>query len=214
MYKLYDFRPSGNGYKVRLLLSQLGIAYEYIEKNILQQETRTPEFLAINPNGRIPVLELEPGLYLSESNAILIYLSEGTPYLPQDKLERAYVMQWLFFEQYSHEPYIATVRFLLHYKSQTPEQAEQYREIIEQKRAPGYAALTILENHLTKHPFLVGDRYSIADIALYAYTHVADEGGFELDRFPAILDWLARVQTQPGYMKITQTHREASISNL
>jgi len=214
MYKLYDFRPSGNGYKVRLLLSQLGIDYEYIEKNILKQETRTPEFLAINPNGRIPVLELEPGLYLSESNAILIYLSEGTPYLPQDKLERAYVMQWLFFEQYSHEPYIATVRFLLHYKSQTSAQAEQYREIIEQKRAPGYAALTILENHLAKHPFLVGDRYSIADIALYAYTHVADEGGFELDRFPAILDWIARVQAQPGYMKITQTHRETSISNL
>jgi len=213
MYKLYDFRPSGNGYKVRLLLHQLGIPYEYIEKDILKQETRTPEFLAINPNGRIPVLELEPGLYLSESNAILIYLSEGTPYLPQDKLEHAYVMQWLFFEQYSHEPYIATVRFLLHYKSQTQAEAEQYREVIEQKRPPGYAALTILENHLAKHPFLVGDRYSIADIALYAYTHVADEGGFELERFPAILAWLGRVQAQPGHMKITQAYGEEAISD-
>lgn len=209
MYKLYDFRPSGNGYKVRLLLSHLGIPYEYIEKDILKQETRTPDFLAINPNGRIPVLELEPGLYLSESNAILIYLSEGTPYLPADRLERAYVMQWLFFEQYSHEPYIATSRFLLHYKSR--DQPEQYRAVIEQKRDPGYAALAVLENRLANHAFLVGDRYSIADIALYAYTHVADEGGFELDRFPAILGWLERVQAQSGHMKITQTHRESSL---
>ncbi len=206
MYKLYDFRPSGNGYKVRLILSQLGIAYEYIEKDILQQETRTPEFLAINPNGRIPVLELEPGLYLSESNAILIYLSEGTPYLPAERLERAYVMQWLFFEQYSHEPYIATSRFLLHYKSQDPAEIEQYRAVIEQKRAPGYAALAVLEHRLSDHPFLVGDRHSIADIALYAYTHVADEGGFELNRFPAILAWLTRVQAQPNHLKITQSH--------
>ena len=202
MYKLYDFRPSGNGYKVRLLLSQLGIPYEYIEKDILQQETRTPEFLAINPNGRIPVLELEPGLYLAESNAILIYLSEGTPYLPPDNLERAYVMQWLFFEQYSHEPYIATSRFLMHYKDDT----EQNRDIIAQKQAPGYAALAVLEARLAEHPFLVGNRYSIADMALYAYTHVADEGGFELGRFPAILAWLTRVQAQPQHLKITQAY--------
>ncbi|MBW4466200.1 MAG: glutathione S-transferase family protein [Pegethrix bostrychoides GSE-TBD4-15B] len=206
MYKLYDFRPSGNGYKVRLLLTQLGISYEYIEKDILQQETRRPDFLAINPNGRIPVLELEPGLYLSESNAILIYLSEGTTYLPQDRLERAYVMQWLFFEQYSHEPYIATSRFLLHYKAR--DQPEQYQAIIEQKRDPGYAALAVLEQQLSEHPFLVGNQYSIADIALYAYTHVADEGGFDLTRFPAVLAWLARVAAQPNHLKITQAYAQ------
>lgn len=198
MYKLYDFRPSGNGYKVRLLLTQLGIPFEYIEKDILKRETRTPEFLAINPNGRIPVLELEPGIYLSESNAILIYLAENTPYLPEDKLERAYVMQWLFFEQYSHEPYIATSRFLLHYANN----ADQYREVIEQKREPGYAALGVMENRLKEHPFLVGDRYTIADIALYAYTHVADEGNFDLSRFPAILAWIERVQLQPNYIAL------------
>lgn len=196
MYKLYDFRPSGNGYKVRLLLTQLGIPFEYIEKDILKRETRTPEFLAINPNGRIPVLELEPGVYLSESNAILIYLSEGTPYLPADRLERAYVMQWLFFEQYSHEPYIATSRFLLHYANNV----DQYRDVIAQKREPGYAALGVMERQLKDHPFLVGDCYTIADIALYAYTHVADEGGFDLSQFPAILAWIERVKSQPNYV--------------
>jgi glutathione S-transferase len=198
MYKLYDFRPSGNGYKIRLMLAQLNIPYEYIEKDILKRETRTPEFLAINPNGRIPVLELEPGLYLSESNAVLIYLSEDTAFLPIDKLERAYVMQWLFFEQYSHEPYIATSRFLLHYKEPTPEN----QAIIQQKRDPGYAALGVLETQLANHPFLVSDRYTIADIALYAYTHVADEGGFDLSQFPAILAWLERVKSQPNHVLI------------
>lgn len=203
MYKLYDFRPSGNGYKVRLLLTQLGIPFEYIEKDILQRETRTPEFLAINPNGRIPVLELEPGVYLSESNAILIYLSEATPYLPEDKLERAYVMQWLFFEQYSHEPYIATSRFLMHYANSTdPQQAAANQAVIQQKREPGYAALGVLERQLKDHPFLVGDRYTIADIALYAYTHVAGEGGFDLNGFPAILAWIDRVQSQPNYVSL------------
>lgn len=202
MYKLYDYRPSGNGYKVRLLLTQLGIPYDYVEKDILQRETRTPEFLAINPNGRIPVLELESGITLSESNAILIYLSEGTPFLPEDQLERAYVMQWLFFEQYSHEPYIATSRFLLHYVAKT----DQTLAVIEQKREPGYAALGVMEKRLADHPFLVGDRYTIADIALYAYTHVADEGGFDLSGFPGILAWLDRVKSQPKHMQITETH--------
>jgi glutathione S-transferase len=199
MYKLYDFRPSGNGYKVRLLLTQLEIPFEYIEKDILKQETRTPEFLAINPNGRIPVLELEPSVYLSESNAILIYLSEGTPYLPTNRLDRAYVMQWLFFEQYSHEPYIATSRFLLHHPN-----AEQYREVIQQKRQPGYAALNVMEARLRDHAFLVGEQYTIADIALYAYTHVADEGGFDVSSFPGILAWLDRVKAQPRHLLITQ----------
>ncbi|NJO77366.1 MAG: glutathione S-transferase family protein [Cyanobacteria bacterium RM1_2_2] len=201
MYKLYDFRPSGNGYKVRLLLTQLGIPYTYIEKDILKRETRTPEFLAINPNGRIPVLELEPGLHLSESNAILIYFSEGTAYLPSDQLERAYVMQWLFFEQYSHEPYIATSRFLMHYA----DKSDHHQAMIQQKREPGYAALGVLEKRLAEHPFLVSDRYTIADIALYAYTHVADEGGFSLEVYPGIRAWIERVAAQPNHLTIQET---------
>jgi glutathione S-transferase len=206
MYKLYDYRPSGNGYKIRLLLTQLGIPYEYIEKNIIKGETRTPEFLAINPNGRIPVLELEPGVYLAESNAILIYLSENTEFLPTDRLDRAYVLQWLFFEQYSHEPNIATARFILAYL----QKADAYRETLEKKRELGYAALGVMEQQLQNHPFLVGDRYTIADIALYAYTHVAAEGGFSLTDFPGIRAWLDRVSAQPHHMKIIQTHLQSS----
>lgn len=200
MYRLYDYLPSGNGYKVRLLLTQLGISFEYIELDILKGETRTSEFLEKNPNGRIPVLELEPGVFLSESNAILLYLSEGTSFLPTDRLERARVTQWLFFEQYSHEPYIATSRFWLHQGK-----AEEYREALAQKQAPGYAALGVLEKRLKDHPFLVGDRYTIADIALFAYTHVAEEGGFSLEKFPGIQAWIERVQAQPQHMLITSS---------
>jgi glutathione S-transferase len=198
-YRLYDFLPSGNGYKVRLLLTQLGIPFDRIELDILKGETRTPEFLAKNPNGRIPILEIEPGVFLSESNAILLYLSEGTPYLPEDCWQRAKVIEWLFFEQYSHEPYIATSRFWL-----THGMAERYRDALEEKQAPGYAALGVMAQRLANHPFLVGDRYTIADIALFAYTHVAEEGNFELKRFPAIRAWIERVQSQPNYIPITQ----------
>jgi glutathione S-transferase len=198
MYRLYDYLPSGNGYKVRLLLTQLSISFEYIELDILKGETRTSEFLEKNPNGRIPVLELEPGVFLSESNAILLYLSESTSFLPTDRLERARVTQWLFFEQYSHEPYIATSRFWLHQGK-----AEEYREALAQKQAPGYAALGVLEKRLKDHPFLVGDRYTIADIALFAYTHVAEEGGFSLEKFPGIQAWIERVQAQPQHIPIT-----------
>jgi glutathione S-transferase len=200
MYRLYDYLPSGNGYKVRLLLTQLGISFEYIELDILKGETRTPEFLEKNPNGRIPVLELEPGVFLSESNAILLYLSESTSFLPTDRLERARVTQWLFFEQYSHEPYIATSRFWLHQGK-----AEEYREALAQKQAPGYAALAVMEKRLKDHPFLVGDRYTIADIALFAYTHVAEEGGFSLEKFPGIQAWIERVQAQPQHIPITSS---------
>ncbi|MBW4660663.1 MAG: glutathione S-transferase family protein [Drouetiella hepatica Uher 2000/2452] len=202
MYKLYDYRPSGNGYKVRLLLTQLGIPYEYIEKNIIKGETRTPEFLAINPNGRIPVLELEPGVYLAESNAILIYLSESTAFLPSDRLNRAYVMQWLFFEQYSHEPNIATSRFIMSYLQKT----DEYREVLEKKRELGYAALDVMEKRLADHLFLVGDYYTIADIALFAYTHVAEEGGFSLEPYPGIRAWIDRIKNQPDHIQITQSH--------
>ncbi|MBD1852331.1 glutathione S-transferase family protein [Leptolyngbya sp. FACHB-711] len=205
MYKLYDFLPSGNGYKVRLLLTQLGISFELILLDVLKSETRTPEFLAKNPNGRIPVLEITPGEFLSESNAILIYLSQGTDFLPLSPLEHARVMQWLFFEQYSHEPFIATSRFWLQH-----DMAETKKQALAEKQAPGYAALGVMEQRLKDHPFLVNDRYTIADIALFAYTHVAHEGNFDLSSFPGILQWIDRVKSQPNYIEITDEAMQSS----
>ena len=199
MYKLYDFLPSGNGYKVRLLLTQLQIPFELIQLNILKKETRTPEFLAKNPNGKIPLLEIEPNKFISESNAILYYLSQNTEYFPQDKYQQAQVMQWLFFEQYSHEPNIATPRYWI----SILQQPEQYQSQIKQKQKLGYAALNVMENHLKKHDFFVANKYTIADICLYAYTHVAEEGGFNLSKFPAILAWFKRIQSQPRHILIT-----------
>ncbi|MGB3262894.1 MAG: glutathione S-transferase family protein [Microcoleus sp.] len=199
MFKLYEYSPSGNCYKVRLLLTQLNIPFDRTEINILQKESRTPEFLVKNPNGRIPVLEIAPGKFLFESNAIMFYLSEKTEFFPSDKFERAQVMQWLFFEQYSHEPYIATSRFWISVLGK----AEEYKEALQQKQAPGYAALGVMEQHLEKNDFFVGDRYSIADIGLFAYTHVAGEGGFNLTGFPAIQSWIGRVKNQPRYISIT-----------
>ncbi|BAY43444.1 glutathione S-transferase domain-containing protein [Scytonema sp. HK-05] len=198
--RLYDFLPSGNGYKIRLLLTQMGMPFERVEVNITKAESRTPEFLSKNPNGRIPVLEVEPGKYLAESNAIMVYLSEGTEFLPYDRFLRAQVLQWLFFEQYSHEPYIATSRFWISILGK----AQQYHEAIEQKREPGYAALRVMEKHLSKRTFFVGERYTIADISLFAYTHVADEGGFDLAHFPAIQAWIERVKAEPRYISITE----------
>ncbi len=195
--KLYDYFESGNGYKVRLLLAQLGIAYERVELDILKGETRTPEYLAINPNGRIPVLELDDGARLAESNAILCYLAEGTPLLAGDRLARARTLQWLFFEQYSHEPFIATVRFW-HFSGRA---AEKKREI-EERRPRGYEALGVMETHLAANDFFIGN-YGIADIALYAYTHVAHEGGYELSDYPAVCAWLGRVQVQPGHVTMS-----------
>jgi glutathione S-transferase len=199
MYRLYDFLPSGNGYKVRLLLRQLEIPFEHIEKDIIAGETRTPDFLAINSNGRIPVLEVAPGQYLAESNAILFYLSQNTAFFPDDPWHQAQVMRWLFFEQYSHEPHIATSRYWLH----SLNQGEKFREQLDQKRPLGYAALQVMEDHLKTHTFFVNEAYSIADIALYAYTHVADEGGFDLSPFTAIQHWLTRVKAQPHHCLIT-----------
>jgi glutathione S-transferase len=200
MLRLYDYLPSGNGYKVRLLLSQLGVPFELITLDIVKGETRRPEFLAKNPNGRIPLLEIAPGQFLAESNAILFYLSEGTAFLPEDRWARAQALQWMDFEQYSHEPNIATVRFWLH----SAELTDERRAAIEQKRTLGYAALDVMELHLATRRFFVAERYSIADIALYAYTHVADEGGFDLERYPAVRAWLERVREQPRYVLITQ----------
>ena len=192
---LYDFLPSGNGYKVRLLLSQLGIRFTLVEKEIFAGETRTPDFLAINPNGRIPVLELDDGRRLAESDAIIFYLAEGTRFLPAERFARAEVLQWMFFEQYSHEPYIAVARRLRHMdgKPVPAELAERGRQ-----------ALGVMERHLAGRTFFVGDAYTIADVALYAYTHVADEGGFDLAPYAAVRAWLARVAAQPGHVPITK----------
>ncbi|WP_017318817.1 glutathione S-transferase family protein [Mastigocladopsis repens] len=198
--RLYDFLPSGNGYKIRLLLTQIGMPFERVEVNITKDESRTPDFLSKNPNGKIPVLEVEPGKYLAESNAIMVYLSEGTEFLPYDRFLRAQVLQWLFFEQYSHEPYIATSRFWISILGK----AKEYHEAIEQKREPGYAALRVMEKHLSDRIFFVGERYTIADICLFAYTHVAHEGGFDLTQFSAIQSWIERVKAQTSYISITE----------
>jgi glutathione S-transferase len=199
MLRLYDYLRSGNGYKVRLLLHQLEIPFELAEVDIEQGETRTPGFLRRNPNGRIPLLELEDGTHLAESNAIQWYLAEGTPLLPEARVARAQVLQWMFFEQYSHEPYIAVLRHWLHV-GLTPERERQLPE----KRERGLAALAVMEQQLASRSFFVAERYSIADIALYAYTHVAHEGGFDLGPFPSVRRWLARVRSQPRYVPITQ----------
>lgn len=198
MMRLYEYPPSGNCYKIRLLLTQLGIPFERIPLDILKQQTRTPTFLAINPNGRIPVLEVKPGQFLAESNAILFYLSEGTPLVPEDAFARAQVLQWMFFEQYSHEPNIATSRFWISYLKK----ADEYRTALQQKQKLGYAALDVMEKHLSENPFFVMNIYTIADIALFAYTHVADEGGFDLSTYPAIQAWIRRVEAQPGHISI------------
>ena len=201
MIRLYDYQQSGNGYKVRLLLTQLGIPFERIELNITKGETRTPEFLRKFPNGRIPAVEFDDGKLLFESNAIILYFAEGTPFLPTDRFLRAQVFQWLFFEQYSHEPYIASVRYLVIH----PEVQDARRSILEPLMRPrGYDALGVMEGHLKSREWFVGERYSIADIALYAYTHVADEGGFDLAGFPAVRGWLERVKSQPRHIPITQ----------
>jgi glutathione S-transferase len=200
MYRLHNNMSSGNAYKVRLLLAQLGIPFELVEYDIDRAETRTPDFLAKNPNGRIPLLELSPGRFLAESNAILCYLAEDTQFMPADRLQRAQVMQWLFFEQYNHEPNIATVRFWITHKVEITE----FRRIaLPVKRHDGVAALGVMEQHLTGRDWFAGTAYSIADIALYAYTHVADEGGFDLEPFPAIRAWMARVAAEPGHVPIT-----------
>jgi glutathione S-transferase len=200
MLKLYEYASSGNCYKIRLLLNQLGIAYERVPTDILAGASRTPEFIAMNPVGKTPVLEIQPGQYLAESNAIIYYLADGTEFLPSDRWERAQVMQWLFFEQYSHEPNIATVRFWM----SIAKIAEQKRAAIAQKQELSYLALQVMDNHLVTHDYFVGNRYSIADISLYAYTHVAAEGDFDLSKFPAILAWFDRIVRQPNYLTITQ----------
>lgn len=200
MYRLYEFSFSGNCYKIRLLLSQLKILFERVEIDIVKGESRTPQFLKMNPNGRVPVLQVNDQTFLSESNAILWFLAEGTSFLPSDTLTRAQVLQWMFFEQYSHEPNIATSRYWISILKR--ENDKEYIEILRKKKEAGYAALTVMETHLSRNNFFAANKYTVADIALYAYTHVAHEGGFDLKTFPYLLNWLDRVKQQPGHITI------------
>ena len=193
---LYDNATSGNCYKVRLLFAQLGLEYGRRELSVFDRSDRPEVLGGLNPALRVPTLVLDDGRALAESDAILFYFAEGTELLPDARFERAQVLQWLFFEQYSHEPFIAVARFWAH-AGITPSDAER-----EARRRGGVAALNAMEGHLIGHAYLVGERYSVADIALYAYTHLAPEGGFELEPYPAIRGWLDRVAGQPGHITI------------
>ena len=194
---LYDSRVSGNCYKVRLLFAQLGIAYERQELDVFDRSNRPEVLGGLNPALRVPTLVLDDGRTLPESNAILWYFGDGTAVVPEDRFERAQVLQWQFFEQYDHEPNIAVARFWA-LAGITPSEADAAA-----KQRGGEKALAAMEGHLAQHEYLVGERYTIADITLYAYTHVAPEGGFPLEPYPAIRAWLARVAAQPGHVSIT-----------
>src|SRR5882672_11459359 len=197
MYTLYSMRRSGNSYKVRMALAQLGIPYRLIEIDILRGESRTPEFLAKNPSGQVPLLEVAPDRYLAESNAILWYLAGGTTLAPEDRIERAEALQWMFFEQHSLEPNIGAAYFwLVLIKGGRDLQSHSLEDWLEN----GDRALGVMEKHLATNRYFVADRFTIADIALYAYTHLADQCDFDLKRFPAVRDWLGRVTEEPGYV--------------
>ena len=195
---LYNSAVSGNCYKVRLLAAQLGLPLELRELSVVDRSNRAEVLGDLNPARRVPTLVLDDGRPLAESNAILWYLGDGTEYVPDDRYERAQVLQWQFFEQYQHEPSIAVVRFLIAYSGQADKHADRIRE----QTANGYIALDAMERHLAGRSYLVGERYTIADITLYAYTHVADEGGFDLGPYPAIRSWLERVAGRPGHVTI------------
>ncbi|MCC6946515.1 MAG: glutathione S-transferase family protein [Bradyrhizobiaceae bacterium] len=210
MLTLYSMQLSGNSYKVRLLLARLGIRYRQVEVDILRGETRTPAFLAKNPNGHIPLLELEDGRRLAESNAILAYLAEGTPFVPADPFQRAVALRWMFFEQNSHEPAIAAARFWL---SLVKGGRDLKTHEIDQWMEKGYEALSLMERHLSHNDYFVGGRTSIADLALYAHTHVAGEGDFDLGAFPAVTDWLARIASEPGHVAMSHVPEGAVTIN-
>ena len=195
---LYDSPVSGNCYKVRLLLSHLGIAFGRRELDVVDRSDREEIIGHLNPARRVPTIVLDDGRALAESDAILFYFADGTDYLPDDRYERAQVLQWLFFEQYQHEPNIAVVRFWVGWSKDRVPEAE-----IEARRQAGHVTLDAMERHLAENDFFVGGRYTIADIALSGYTHVAHEGGFEMGRYPAIGRWLERVAAQPGHVLIT-----------
>ena len=198
MIVVHGFSPSGNCHKVRLLLEQLGQPYRWVETRSDQGATHTPEFLALNPNGKVPVLQREDGAVLTESNAMLCWLADGTDFLPDDAWTRAQALSWMFFEQYSHEPYVAVARFICGW---TPLDSPR-RADLPALRQRAHAALVVMERHLARQPWFTGEGYGIADIALFAYTDVADHGGVSLDAYPMIRDWLSRVRATPRFVAL------------
>ena len=198
MYRVFGMSSSGNCHKVRLALENLRHPYEWVEVDTLKGESRTQTFLEMNPNGRVPTLQIEPHVYLPESNAILHYIGEGTALVPHGRLPHAQVLQWMFFEQYSHEPYVAVARYIQAYLPPDSPRRGELPRLLER----GYQALDVMEKHLAGREFFVGEAYSIADIALFAYTNPAADGGFDLSRYKAIKAWLARVKAQPGYVEM------------
>jgi len=199
--KIYGDSRSGNCYKIQLLCSEMGVDYDWEEVDIIAGDTRTPQFLAMNANGKIPLLALPDGRYLPESNAILFYLADGSEFFAGDAYARAEILQWMFFEQYSHEPNIATSRFIIKYLGNPVDRQPG----LEEKKIGGYNALEIMERQLRRHSFITGDNYNIADIALFAYTHVADEGGFKLDDYAAIREWITTIKGRPNFVPMAQT---------
>ncbi|MGZ3307486.1 MAG: glutathione S-transferase family protein [Xanthobacteraceae bacterium] len=197
MYTLYSMQRSGNSYKVRLALAQLGLPYRLVEVDILQGESRTPEFLAKNPNGQVPLLEAAPGRYLAESNAILWHVASGTQLRPDNRIDRAEALQWMFFEQHSIEPNIGAAYFWL---ALVKGGRELQQHALEDWMEEGYRSLAVMENHLKHHRFFAANRYTVADIALYAYTHLAHECDYELATFPEIRAWLDRVAAKPHHV--------------
>ena len=193
---VYGDSRSGNCYKIKLLCAEMGTGYDWREVDILKGDTHTQEFLAMNPNGKIPLLALPDGRHLAESNAILCFLADGSDFYAGDAFAKATILQWLFFEQYSHEPYIATSRFIIQYLGSPPERMAE----LEQKKPGGYRALGVMEDQLKQHDYIIGDDFTIADIALFAYTHVADEGDFSLDDYPAITGWIRRIKSRPKFV--------------
>jgi glutathione S-transferase len=200
--EIYGDSISGNCYKLQLACAHLGIDHIWHELDLLKGAARTDQFRAMNLNGKVPLLKLEDGRFLPESNAILYYLAKDTPLFSEDRYEAANILSWMCFEQYSHEPYISVARFIVVYLGNPPEEQEN----LESKRPGGYKALEVMESHLSKHDFIANDRYSIADIALYAYTHIAHEGGFDLGTYASVRTWLKRVEEQPGFLPMSHRH--------
>lgn len=197
--KVYGDIRSGNCYKIKLIMSLLDIEHEWIHINILKGDNLNDDFKAKNPSGKIPVLELDDGRYLSESNAIINYLACGSAYYPSERFLHSEVLQWQFFEQYSHEPYIAVARFIAKYLGMPEERREEFLS----KQEGGHKALSIMEQQLSNGDYFVNNQLTTADIALFAYTHVADEGGFDLTQYPAIKRWIKRIESQPNYITMS-----------
>lgn len=200
MYKVYGDMLSGNCYKIKMLLTFLNIEHEWIHVDILKGETQTAAFKAINPNGKIPLLVINDKQVLAESNAILNYFAGGTDYLPSSKFDHALVLQWQFFEQYSHEPYIAVARYINKYLGLPCERLAEY----ESKQSGGHKALKVMEEHLANKIYFVGEKMSIADLSLFAYTQVAHEGGFDLSNYPNVQAWITRIQALPNYIEMAR----------